>query len=261
MARMRPGSSTPNTSLVQVVLNPLEKWKTSLEVFGKARSFGMEVVVALDTRSGPGSYEAVKEHADIVIPFDNQTCWPEGGLNQVLEEAHRDWAFLVSDDEEPSPQLWDFATKIPSLTNGGDPFIWRCRMLAPLPDWSALYKPLDTYQPRYFPRDGLRWGLGFDELPKSPFREIDFDLVLWHYTLWSPRTYREQKVKDHEEAWRRWWYLHPWEPSSRKAYLYEDFPEEFVPLGGWEKQRSTSSCPRDSTSLVTTGATGGAGSR
>jgi len=224
-----------DTSLVQVVRDPLHPWKTSLDVFRKAKSLGMEVVVALDSRSEKGSRRAVKELAR-VIDFDSEDCWPEGQLNAVLDAANREWAFLVSDDEMPSDALWQFTTQTPQLTNNGRPYLWRPRMLAPLPDWSAHYKPLDTHQPRFFPRESIRWPGGFDELPKSPLAEIDFDLVLWHFTLWSPREYRERKVKAHEEAWGRHWASHPWAPSSVKAYLWEDFPNEYASLEEWKDQ-------------------------
>ena len=230
-------STQPNTTLVQIVLNPLEPWKTTLKTLATARSLGMEVVVALDSRSTPGSLEAVREVAHTVIPFDNTTCWPEGALNEVLGAGHRDWAFLVSDDEEPSPQLWEFAVKGAPFDNDGQPYIWRPRMLAPLPDWSGLYKPLDTYQPRFFPREGLRHPGGFDQMPVSPFKEIDFGIPLWHYTLWSPRSYREQKVRDHEKAWNDAWSLHPWPFPGRKSYLWEDHKDEVVPVGKWEEYR------------------------
>lgn len=227
----------PNTTLVQIVRDPLLPWKTSLRTFRHARAVGMEVVVALDTRSTTGSLEAVREVATRVVPFDNDTCWPEGAWNTVLDAGTRDWAFLVSDDEEPSQALWEFASKVPTLTNGDRPYIWRPRMLAPLPDWSALYKPLDTYQPRYFPRESMRHSGGFDQLPVSNLKEINLDWPLWHYTLWSPRDYREQKVREHEAAWHQFWSLHPWPPQSGRAYLWEDYPSDIEPIGKWEEDR------------------------
>lgn len=226
----------PNTSFVQIVINPLDSWKTSLALFHKAKSLGMEVVVALDTRSSPGSLEAVKEVADVVLPFDNETCWPEVILNEVLQSAHRDWVARIEDDEEPSPQLWDFLTKEPPIKDeGGEPYLWRFKIHAPFPDWSGLYRPMSTYQPRYYPRLGLRHPGGFDQLPMSPYKEIDCDLVLWHFVEWAPRDHREKKVKDHEAAWYKYWKAHPWPPSSNKAYLWEDYPEERDPIGEWEK--------------------------
>ena len=238
----RLGSSTrptkPNTSLVQITRDPLLPWKTSLDTFHKARSLGMEVVVALDRRSVAGSLSAIRPLVDRVIDFDNDTGWPEGAWNTVLDAATRDWAFLVSDDETPSEALWQFATQIPTLTNGDEPYIWRPRMLAPLPDWSALYRPLDTYQPRYFPRQSLRHNGGFDELPTTRLKQqVNLDLPLWHFTLWSPRAYREQKVRDHEAAWQKFWHLHPWLPSSDRAYLWENYPDETEPIGKWEEHR------------------------
>lgn len=229
----RRGSSRPNTSLVQIVIDPLAKWKTSLETFRKARSLGMEVVVALDSRSSPGSYKAVKEVADVVLEFENKTVWPEVILNDILQEAHRDWVARIEDDEEPSQQLWDFLAKPPPIDDGGQPFLWRFRMVAPLPDWSAAYTPLTTLQPRYYPRLGLRHPGGFDQLPQSPYREIDCEIVLWHYVLWAPRAHRERKVKDHEAAWMQYWKSHPWPPSSNKAYLWEDYPSDRTPLDQW----------------------------
>lgn len=195
----------------------------------------MEVVVALDSRSANGSLRAVRDVAHRVISFENEGCHPEVAWNQVLDSATRDWAFLVSDDEEPSQQLWDFVVKGAPLSNNGQPYIWRPRMLAPLPDWSALYKPLDTYQPRFFPRESIRHNGGFDELPLSKLEEINVQFPLWHYTLWSPREYREAKVKAHEAAWMAHWDLHPWPPSSRKAYLWEEFMTETEPIGQWKE--------------------------
>ena len=231
----------PDTTLIQVVRDPLLPWKTSLEVFRKARARRMQVVVALDSRSAPGSYEAIKPLAHKLFTFDTQDEWPEGQLNTVLDAAEREWAFLVSDDEMPSDALWDFATKVPSLRDRGRHYLWRCRMLAPLPDWSAHYRPLDTYQPRYFPRESMRWPGGFDQLPGSALTEIDFQLVLWHYTLWSPRAERERKVLTHERAWYAAWDLHRWPFPGAISYLYEDHPGEYVPLGDFEEQRPCAS--------------------
>jgi hypothetical protein len=195
----------------------------------------MQVVVGLDSRSAPGSYEAVKALAHKVIVFDTQDEWPEGQLNSVLDAADREWAFLVSDDEMPSEALWDFATRVPKVRDSRDQhYLWRPRMLAPLPDWSAHYLPLDTYQPRYFPREDIRWPGGFDEMPQSSLSEIDFQLVLWHFTLWSPREHRERKVLDHERAWYAAWDIHPWPFPGAVSYLYEDHPEQYAPLGEWE---------------------------
>lgn len=198
----------------------------------------MEVVVALDSRSQNGSLEAVKAVAHRVFVFDTTDEWPEGQLNRVLDEGTRDWAFLVSDDEWPSDRLWDFATKVPTLLDPkGRHYLWRVRMLAPLPDWSAHYAPLETYQPRYFPRESIRWPGGFDQMPASHLEEIDCDLVLWHYTLWSPREYRERKVAEHERAWRESWALHPWAFPGEASYLWEDHPEHRASLGALEVHR------------------------
>jgi hypothetical protein len=187
----------------------------------------METVVALDGRSAEGSYEALRAEAHRVFVFDTTDEWPEGQLNRVLDEATREWAFLVSDDEMPSEPLWKFATRVPDVRDDrGRHYLWRPRMLAPIPGTGRFYRPLDTHQPRYFPREAIRWPGNFDVLPTSRLDEIDFELVLWHYTLFSPRAYRENKVRIHEAAWMREWASHPWPPSSRKAYLYEDFPEE-----------------------------------
>ena len=62
--------------------------------------------------------------------------------------------------------------------------------------------------------------------------EIDFDLVLWHFTLWSPREHRERKVRAHEEAWMESWNKHPWPFPGAKSYLYEDHPNEYASLEG-----------------------------
>lgn len=220
-----------------VTRDPLASWKPAFRILEEARTRGFEVTVAVDSRSSDKDKFAIGRVADNYLDFDNKDCWPEAALNRVLDASNRDWAFLVSDDEEPSEALWTFASKPPPLKNGKDDYIWRCRMLAPLPDWSAHYRTLDTYQPRYFPRESIRWPGGFDEMPSSPLEEIDFNLVLWHYTLWSPRTYREQKVQQHETAWMEHWAKHPWPFPGRASYLWEDHPEAYASLEEWENQK------------------------
>lgn len=228
----------PNTSLVMVTRDPSEEWKPALRVLSEARHRGFEVVVAVDSRSSDEDKSLVKQVAHRFVDFKNEDCWPESGLNVALDAGSRDWAFIVSDDEEPSERLWQFASVEPKLKDPkGRHYLWRCRMIAPLPDWSAHYTTLDTHQPRYFPRESIRWPGGFDELPVSPLTEVDFNLVLWHYTLWSPRAYREQKVKDHEAAWNASWDKHEWPFPGRASYLYEDHPEAYASLAQWEGQR------------------------
>ena len=135
-------------------------------------------------------------------------------------------------------RLWEFASKVPKLKdNKGRDYLWRCRMIAPLPDWSAHYKTLDTYQPRYFPRESIRWPGGFDELPMARLKEINVNYVLWHYTLWSPRKYREQKAQLHEAAWNAAWDKHSWPFPGYASYFYEDHPEAYASLDEWKDQR------------------------
>ena len=221
---------------MQVTRDPLLPWKTSLRTLRKARDLGMEVVVGLDVRSSAPSLAAVSDVAHRVIVFDTQDEWPEGQLNAVLDAGNREWAFLVSDDEEPSEDLWRFATRVPDLKDpDGQHYLWRCRMLAPLPDWSAHYQLLDTYQPRYFPRESIRWPGGFDQMPVSRLTEIDVDLILWHYTLWSPREHREGKVRRHRQAWGESYELHPWPFPADASYLWEDHPEHYLPLNGYAR--------------------------
>lgn len=221
-----------------VTLNPTEPWKPALRMLRQAKQLGLEVVVAVDSRTTEEGKSAVRAVADRYIDFQNTTAWPEGALNRLLDEARGSWAFILSDDEEPSAGLWDFVLKDPPvISRDRTHYIWRCRMLAPLPDWSAHYAVLDTYQPRYFEREAIRWPGGFDEQPVSRAKEIDFDFVLWHYTLWSPRAHRQAKIVLHENAWNANWKSHPWPFPGRASYLYEDHPEKYASLTEWEGQR------------------------
>src|SRR5687767_5566340 len=112
------------TSLLCVTLNPHLPWKPTRRVWTQAKRMGMEVAVSLDERSSPEALSLSRELADVLIVRRHD--FAEGGLNDLLAASSRSWAFVVSDDEEPSAALWKIASR-PTL-----PVAYRVLMLCPI---------------------------------------------------------------------------------------------------------------------------------
>ena len=224
----------PRVGLIMATRDGLASWKTTLRVLTEAKSRNIEVAVAVDHRSTDGTAEAVRPLADHFIDFHNDVPYCEDVLDELKSTLRAPWCFLVSDDEWPSSQLWKFASEACFKKQ----LIYRPRMAAPLPDWSGHYRPLLTAQPRVFPTDSIRWPKGgIDILPLRALPERNIPEVLWHFNLWAPRASREEKVLAHEEAWKKNWDAHPWPAGSRRAYLWEDYPDEISPLEDMEEYR------------------------
>ena len=224
----------PRVGLIMVTRDGMASWKTTERVIREAKERDMEIAVAVDDRSVDGTADVVRPLADHFIDFHNDVPYCEDVLDELKATLRAKWCFLVSDDEWPSPQLWKFAQD----AHRKQSLIYRPRMVAALPDWSGHYRPLLTAQPRVFPTDAIRWPKGgIDILPLRALPERDIAEVLWHFNLWAPRAEREEKVRAHEDAWQKNWDAHPWPAGSRKAYLWEDYPEDIGPLEGLEEYR------------------------
>ena len=76
----------------------------------------------------------------------------------------------------------------------------------------------------------LAEGVGARTLP-----EKDIPEVLWHFNLWATRKSREEKTAAHEAAWLAAWQYHPCPAGSRRAYLFEDYPNDTQPIDPWRK--------------------------
>ena len=211
-------------------LDGLASWKTTERVLREAKERGMETAVAVDHRSTDGTAEKIRPLVDRFIDFHNDKPYCEEVLDELVASVRSPWCFIVSDDEWPSKQLWGFAEQV----HRRESFIYRPTMVAPLPKWDGMYVPLLTYQPRIFPQDSIRFPKGgIDILPVRALPERDIPQVLWHFNLWAPRAYREEKARAHEDAWNRNYAAHPWPYPGRRSYLWEDFPEERGSLDGF----------------------------
>ena len=212
-----------DAAYVCVTRDGLAPWKKLAQTLPKARELGFECAVAVDSRTTDLTEDFVRRFA-AVHRFDNDKPYCEDALNPLIDSTDAEWIWVISDDEEPSEALWSFKPK--------DRLIYRPHILAPLPGGTHHYAPMETRQPRIFPRDSLRFPrfLGIDVLPQTNLAEHDIPEILWHYTLCAPRDHRERKADEHERAWNENYYVHPEPYPGRKSYLWEDHPELAIAL-------------------------------
>ena len=225
---------TRRTSVILPTINGMEPWKRTLDICREAKRRKMEVCVALDDRTTDDTGKHVAPYVDRLLRVKNDTSYCEAVMNQLSDSTTGEWTFWLCDDEYPSDALWDFVASVHRLPH----LIYRPRIVAPVPDWSGHYKPDETLQPRIFPKDTMRWREGgMDILPMRSLPERDIPQVLWHFTLWSPRPWREAKAAYNDSEWMKSWAHHPFPPSSSKAYLWEDHRDQVTPLGDYEQYR------------------------
>lgn len=201
----------------------------------EARSRGIATVVGIDRKTSDGTLDRIRPLVDHLVVFDLEVGYIEERMNEIVGAARTPWCFWVCDDEYPSDDLWRFVEQVPKT---GGSFIYRPQIISPLPEWTASYAPLHTAQPRIFPKEAIAWRSGgFDLLPLRALPERDIPEILWHFNLWATRKSREEKTALHEAEWMKAWEHHPWPPQSKKAYLWEDFPEDTEPIDRWISQR------------------------
>jgi len=224
----------PKVSLILATIDALAPHKVTLRLLKEAREHGIVTVVGVDRRTTDGTLDAIRTLTDHLVEVTNDTCYCEEVLNEIADQVETDYGFWVCDDELPSGQLWQLAGDTKKYNDR----ILRPTIISPLPGWTAAYKPLITYQPRLFRMDSFRWtGGGMDRLAMRALPEHDTPEVLWHFNLWAARKSREEKTAAHEKAWHEAWQYHPWPPSSKKAYLWEDYPDEVTSLDPWKEYR------------------------
>ena len=219
-------------SLIVPTINGLAPHKTTRRLLQEAKAHGLVTVVGVDSRTTDGTAHELAHLIDTLVPIDNTTCYCEERMNEIVDAVQTPWVFWVCDDELPSAQLWAVAETV--YRSG--PHIFRPNIVSPLPDWKGVYTPLVTYQPRLFKLDTVRWVPGgLDRLPIRTLPEVDIPEVLWHFNLWATRKSREEKTAAHEAAWLAAWQYHPWPAGSRRAYLFEDYPNDTQPIDPWRK--------------------------
>ena len=202
------------TTLFTVTRDPFKPWKRASKVWREAHRRGFRVFVALDDRSAPEDIQLCGELADEVRTFTGTCCEDAFGLVHELQD---DWVLRIDDDEEPSDLCWRLALEPPFFARFGIPVI-------PILG-DKMWRPDVGIQERLFPSVGWSWSGGFNGKSESPHKSVVIGtnpgVIIWHYLLEAPREEREEKAA-------RYATLGPGDHRSR--LVYEDHPEDFVPL-------------------------------
>lgn len=169
----------------------------------------------MDDRTSKPDHDRLASLADVVIPWKSTgNCEP---AYRFVQRCSEDFVLLISDDEEPSPLLWEFAQKVPFAARFGIPVI------PVLGD--RMYEPDVGIQERVFARDGWCWTGGFEGKSESPYPTVGINpnpgVIVWHYALEAPREEREGKAA-------RYGLLAP--NDHRARLIHEEHPEGLVPI-------------------------------
>jgi len=203
-------------------------WKRAERVMDEAIRRNFEVVIGLDERSCQDCLQEMFGQPVSIYPFTPpyDSCGPV--LDEMVHKANDPTVLLVSDDEEPSPGLWDFATKptIPDLS-------WTVRMLTPVPD-GRLYELGTEIQIRVIAKDYWRWIGGISGYDEHAGRVGASQKILWHYALHASRDLREKKIPAYRlgslqdpltpEQWDKDWH------TFTARHYWEDNPDAIVPM-------------------------------
>ena len=153
----------------------------------EARRRGMEVGLALDPRDSDGT-EDLRALADTFMwhdPYDD--AYVEPAIGDLADAMASDVIIRIDDDEEPSRTLW---ADLPTIGGGAAYTI----PILPMYD-GRLYTPGMEKQVRIFPRGAFHFAGGLDSemVVDCPLEERPLD-ILWHYSLYAPRDWRDAKA-------------------------------------------------------------------
>src|SRR2546425_2271529 len=130
--------------MLTITRDSLLPWKRTLRIMQEARKREFEIIVAIDTRTKDATRKTVFPYADQIIDYKNTGNFAEGVFNQAFSQAKTPMIFVVSDDEEPSTRLWDFAQNPPQEA------VYGIKLVSPRPG-KLWYKPGTELQCRLFP--------------------------------------------------------------------------------------------------------------
>jgi len=170
------------SALVTVVRDAMDVGKRFRHYLPEAKRRGMEIAVAIDSRTTDATREFARRYADHVVEVQfgkDEVC--EKGINPLLEQMASDCALWVSDDEMPSPALWDFAA-------GGFDRPLHLTMETPTPD-GRIFIPGQECQVRLLQK-GMKWrGNWRGYLERGGSAAGSVGLILWHWQLFvDPRS-------------------------------------------------------------------------
>lgn len=207
-------------------LDPFKPWKRAERVWVEARRLGFEVVVVLDDRTSFEDTCKVRRLADKVIRWKSDGHVEDAYVH--VQQCSEDFVLMISDDEEPSRLLWQFASEPPFAARFAFPVI-------PILDGKVWKKDLGE-QERLVYRKGWKWipralpdgtMTTFEGRPDGVRQVIIKDnpgAVIWHYYLYAPREERTEKAERYARI-----------DQSTVAYhlerqLWEEHPELLIPL-------------------------------
>lgn len=195
-----------------------KSWKRTERVINEAARRGFELVVALDERSCDDC--KARDPLDQFIRFtpERDSCDPM--LNAVVQAAKADMVLLVSDDEEPSPALWDFAQRPPFKGS------YVVRLVTPV--GAQVYEPGFEMQMRLLHRPGWKWVGGIDGHDDAK-RPASVPFILWHYATAAPRAVREAKLANYMTLGA--------DLNFGKRHLWEGHPEGLRPMTEYERKQ------------------------
>lgn len=170
----------------------LKPWKRLQRWGPELKDRGFEWIVAIDTRTKDGTRNFVFPYADKILDYRTKINYGDGALNDMASAATGEMCFILSDDEEPSEKLWEFAANPTELA------AYTVKLVAPMPDMRHWYKPGTELQSRIFRKEGWKWvgaydGRGVGDMPSY----VKPDLILWHTAIWAPYKVRVAKTRDY----------------------------------------------------------------
>jgi glycosyl transferase family 2 len=175
-----------------VTRDGLKPWKRLERLAPKIKELGLEWIVAIDSRTKDGTRKFVFPYASRILDYRTKINYGDGALNNMAGAATGDMCAIISDDEEPSPRLWEF------IASPTEKAAYAVKLVAPMPNLHDWYKPGTELQCRIFRREGWKWIGAYDGRSVGAMPSyVKPDLILWHYAIHAPYKYRLQKTRDY----------------------------------------------------------------
>lgn len=215
----------PRLGMTMITRDPFAPWKRAERTLLEAQRRGIRTTVALDERSTVHDRQRIAELADESYTFlpPDDTCATQ--INPVVQRNGSWRVLMVADDEEPSPDLWDFFQKAPM------PLCYSVLILTPTPD-GRIYNNGKEIQIRIVNPRIWQWRGGFDGHDvingnvNAP--SVATSYILWHFATFAPKEHMRRK----QEAYAKMGT--PEEYFTRHNWY--DNPQDIIPMTS--RQRS-----------------------
>jgi hypothetical protein len=170
-----------------ITVDPFKSWKRTARMLGEAKAHGYRTLVCLDDRTSEEDRAKIATLADQLIDWESDGFCEKA--YQFVAEVQTPNVLLISDDELPSPALWEFAKDPPHEARWGIPVIPLIR---------DRYDPkMIGFQERVFATKGWRWIGGYEghsEGAIQAYLNPNPGVIVWHYLLEAPLAERQEKA-------------------------------------------------------------------